>query len=133
MCFLTYYVIVLMLCQVKVSHTHTSLKIYDEILRGTAESILNCNLSGLQWDRASMPISKGGLGVRQAADVALPAFIASIHSASLLSSRVFPRKFDDSCLKKALEVWDHVCGDRPKEKDTCPAKSPGICYGWSNA
>ena len=57
------------------------LKLYDEELRTTLEAILNVSLEGSVWDQCSLPVAKGGLGIRLASDLALPAFLASSHGA----------------------------------------------------
>jgi len=36
--------------------------------------VTNCDLTDTQWLHASLTIREGGLGVRQAASLALPAF-----------------------------------------------------------
>ena len=50
---------------------------YDAVIRCTLENLLNISLSDIQWKQASLPVKHGGLGVRSAVDVALPAFISS--------------------------------------------------------
>ena len=56
---------------------HQSLLVYDGILRSTLEDIMNVRLDNKQWSQAIQPVKHGGLGIRSAVDVSLPAFISS--------------------------------------------------------
>ncbi|XP_049886857.1 uncharacterized protein LOC126381429 [Pectinophora gossypiella] len=62
--------------------------LFDGTLRDTLEIILNVSLSDDQWCQASLPIRYGGLGVRRAGDVGLPAFLASAHGVDNLVSEI---------------------------------------------
>ena len=90
---------------------------YDSVLRSTLEKVLNISLSDVQWNRATLPVSKGGLGLRRTVDVALPAFIASNHSTAALSTKIFPCP-SNALLDDALDRWDNVCPRRPEAKHT---------------
>ena len=50
---------------------------YDNVIRDSLQSILNITLSESAWLQATLPVKRGGLGVRLASLVALPAFLAS--------------------------------------------------------
>ena len=52
----------------------------DFILRSTASSITNVEISDTGWTQASLPVRHGGLGLRAVADLALPCFISSVHA-----------------------------------------------------
>ena len=56
---------------------HPALVRFDAILRSGLSSILNCEISGLSWTQASLPICDGGLGVRSVEMLAPSAFLAS--------------------------------------------------------
>jgi hypothetical protein len=62
------------------SDKHPELEIYDTKLRQGLEKILNISLNDNQWTQASLPIKMGGLGIRRASSLALPAFLASAAS-----------------------------------------------------
>ena len=47
---------------------------YDVITRSTTEALCNCHFEDHSWSQAKLPVRYGGLGLRQAADLALPAF-----------------------------------------------------------
>jgi hypothetical protein len=46
---------------------------YDDCIHDTLEVILNVELSDHSWLQASLPVSVGGLGVRTASQIVLPA------------------------------------------------------------
>src|SRR6218665_1025713 len=50
---------------------------YDVLLRKGLSSILTIDMADDQWTQASLPIKLGGLGIRRAASLAIPAFLAS--------------------------------------------------------
>ena len=54
---------------------------FDSILRGALSAVTNIKMDNYFWRQASFPEGLGGLGVRVACDVALPAFFASLHLA----------------------------------------------------
>ena len=51
---------------------------YDSILRKALESIINIQLDDNTWMQASLPITCGGLGIRKATDISLPAYLSSV-------------------------------------------------------
>ena len=68
----------------------------DNTLKEIIEEILNINLSEIKWTQATLPVSKGGLGIRSFSQLSLPAFIASATGTSRLV---------DTCLA-AIPVGD---------------------------
>jgi hypothetical protein len=84
-----------------------SLKEYDAVLKTTLESILNCELSPEAWLQSSLLVQEGGLGVRHAVDMAVPCFLASIHSVlPLVDSLLPPHLRDcDAALDEGLSLW----------------------------
>jgi len=59
-------------------YTRQVLSEYDNILRSTLQSVLNTAMSDDVWDQATLLVANGGLGIRKATDVALPAFLSSV-------------------------------------------------------
>lgn len=86
----------------------------DIYLRNSLETILNIVLTESQWIVASLPISKGGLGIRKISDIALPAFLASIHGVHNQVSQ-FLCKTDHMVsvhlTDEALESWGLLNGE----------------------
>ena len=52
----------------------------DYVIRSSAENITNVHFDDTGWQQAILPISLGGLGLRSASDVALPAYCSSLFS-----------------------------------------------------
>ena len=71
---------------------------YDETVRICLEAILNIKLTGDSLEQATLPVKHGGLGLRSASDVALPAFISSVKGSSDVTSRLL-----DSCSQVGTE------------------------------
>ena len=57
--------------------TMATLRLYDQELKRCLKEVLNTDLSDLAWDQSSLPVKQGGLGIRKASDLALPAFLSS--------------------------------------------------------
>jgi len=81
---------------------------YDETIKESLQSILNVTLSEQAWLQATLPIKRGGLGVRLASQVALPAFLASCVSSSDLVQQLLPPhmiSFNDQQFDIAADIW----------------------------
>ena len=85
-----------------------TLKLYDLELKKILEGILNIKMDDSAWDQSSLPVKKGGLGIRKATDLALPCFISSAYGASgginaLLPDYVTNEAYED--LIEAQDAW----------------------------
>src|SRR6218665_3336501 len=67
---------------------HTQLTTYDETMRKGLQNILNISFTDTQWLQATLPIRLGGLGIRRAESLAIPAFIASAAFTSEIQSNI---------------------------------------------
>ena len=74
-------------------YNSTVLSEHDDVIRHTLKAILNVDLSDVIWKQATLSVSSGGLGVRLATDLALPALLSSVNGASLLTLRHKRGKF----------------------------------------
>lgn len=57
---------------------------FDLAVKGALEAILGSTLRPSQWSQASLPVSLGGMGLRQAADHGAAAYLASLGASELL-------------------------------------------------
>jgi len=80
---------VLHLMHCSLSVDHNALISFDDMLRSAFRHITNSDVSDTQWLQASLPVKDGGLGIRRAASLALPAFLASAASTSSLAEHLF--------------------------------------------
>jgi hypothetical protein len=85
--------------------------------RNTLQSITNVDLYDSAWNQATLPISFGGLGVRRASDLALPAFLSSVAGSSSLSlMQLLPARFhssagiNDTVFTNACVIWQEMNG-----------------------
>ena len=81
---------------------------FDNTLRSGLSSILNVDLSDIQWLQASLPVRHGGLGIRNAQMLASFAFLASAVSThdfqqSILSQSI--GTLDDESLSAVETSW----------------------------
>ena len=89
--------------------THRDLTTYDNVLRDTLEDILNVRLNDTKWKQAILPVKHGGLGLRAAADVSLPAFISSCMQSRELSFEISGLE-EIAGLRSATVLWAQVTG-----------------------
>ena len=85
-----------LLCSSPAWQASEDLEAFDAVLYESIQSICNINLDSATWLQATLPTSKGGLGIRRASDVALPAFLASCHRPQELVNAVLPEGEPDT-------------------------------------
>ena len=83
---------------------------FDETLVSALSTVTNVHLEGDSLVQAGLPVSLGGLGIRMSQDIALPAFISSLHSASSLVEAIVPQLVDDGEYTAAVENWELSSG-----------------------
>jgi hypothetical protein len=89
---------------------------YDDTIRDTLQSILNIALTENVWQQATLPVRNGGIGVRLATQVALPAFLSSVASSSDLVLQLLPTSLrssagmNDQLFTAAVEEWKSRSG-----------------------
>ena len=77
---------------------------FDNLLRESVGSLLGHHLDDRQWDQASLPVSKGGLGLRRASLHSSGSYVSSIaHSFNLVSEILSPIAYSPFGLDAALE------------------------------
>lgn len=96
---------------------------FDDAWKSVVESVLNVSLDWPQWRWATMPIRCGGLGLRGAQDVGLPAFLASAHGVTNLVTLLLNSNGDGgSSICRMLQ--QSLCGN------TCTASAR---WRWGEA
>ena len=87
---------------------------FDDCLKSCATHICNVSFDDIDWIQATLPIRLGGIGLRCASDLALPAYLASISaSQSLISKNTQPDDIPramDSC----FDVWSSTNPSLPE-------------------
>ncbi|GAV00320.1 hypothetical protein RvY_11187 [Ramazzottius varieornatus] len=82
-----------------------ALQTFDDLLRRSVAEITNKSMNGFTWLEASLSVSMGGLGIRRTERIALPAFMASIHSVQALVLSIYPESDLDSVVNDGLDHW----------------------------
>ena len=85
---------------------------FDSRVRDAIQEICNIKLDNFMWSQASLPTSMGGLGIRRAVDLALPAFLSSTHATQEVVFSVLPEgeSVKDSLQAEAIGVWRERSG-----------------------
>ena len=87
------------------------LKEFDIQMKVALENITNCHLEAQTFRQATLPVKYGGLGVRLAEDISLPAFIASCSKTAdtlnILLSEEHTTAFTSS-LNEAVLTWKAI-------------------------
>ena len=100
----------------------------DEITRSTLSQITNVRIKEKFWSQASLPVRLGGLGLRQAVDVSLPAFVCSVHTTSSLVSALTSRVNGFAATTELVDagtLWDDLSGgtERPTAESSPKQRS----------
>ena len=86
---------------------------YDTELRLSLEGLLNTRLSATGWVQASLTVRYGGLGVRAAGDLALPAFLSSEKATIDLVRELLPAGYSavqSQHFTTAADLWKETAG-----------------------
>ena len=69
---------------------------YDKCTRNTTESICNVQIDDTGWKQAKLPVRFGGIRLRSAGDLDLPAYLSSRETRQRLVSAILPPPSDPS-------------------------------------
>ena len=77
----------------------------ENSLRALLEDVLNTSLNDMRWSQACLPSRDGGLGIPSPKAIAACAYLASVHSSTLLSSNILGSKELFSHANEASLYW----------------------------
>ena len=85
---------------------------FDYIQKIILEDTLNLSLSPEAWKQATLPVKNGGLGIRKASDLALPAFFSSLHASSVVANQILPgdNHLITDMSPEAATTWQRLAG-----------------------
>ena len=89
------------------------LKEYDKTIQTSLQSILNIKLEGNSATQSSLPVRLGGLGVRSAWDISVPAFLSSVSGTSNDVNLVLPNLDPNTVnnhFNDAIQLWFNKMG-----------------------
>ena len=78
---------------------------YDSIIRKSLSKICNVNIDESSYTQAVLPVSKGGIGIASASQIALPAFLSSASGAKRALSCILPEDYVDAFLMLWIYGW----------------------------
>ena len=78
---------------------------FDNSLKSYAIDICNVSFDDIGWIQATFPIRLGGIGLRRASDLALPAYLASISASQSLISEIIQPDNISHALDSCFEMW----------------------------
>ena len=109
--------LIFFLCGNPMWRNNSGLQRYDEALKESLETILNINLNHHSWFESSLPIKKGGIGIRHSTEIALPCFLSSIYDVSNLLDKLLPEPYRqiDPAILEAEQFWCNEFGELPAE------------------
>ena len=103
------------------------LRLYDKLLKEALQLILNINLKESAWNQSTLPISKGGLGVKLASELAGPAYLSSVCASKNLTNSLLPE-----CLRSEKVLFYEQASEDWKSTlstDSLPA-NPSFQSEW---
>ena len=85
----------------------------DSLIRNALQSLLNLQIDNSTWAQASLPVSRGGIGIRSTHDLSVPAFLASTSCTLELVSHILAKLpvIPDLVRDEALLVWYRLSGE----------------------
>ena len=85
---------------------------FDALMREALSSVIGHTLDDKQWRQATLPVSMGGMGLRQAALHSSASYVTSIaHSYQLVSEILSPLSYTPFHLNKAMDSLNSVVDD----------------------
>ena len=85
----------------------------DWILKSAVSCLSNVDFDEESWRQAVLPTRYGGLGLRRTEDVALPSYVASVHSCRQLVTAMVPKELSAGVAQlcsAAAEDWQTLAG-----------------------
>ena len=85
-----------------------TLQEYDQTIQNSLQSILNIKLEGKSSIQSSLPVRLGGLGVRSAVDISVPAFLSSVSGTTSEVNSILPTldpNMVNSHFDYAIQLW----------------------------
>ena len=81
---------------------------YDSIIKESLTKNLNIKIPEQAWNQASLPVSKGGLGLRPAIEIALSGYLSSVTASFSIAQSLLPLHFRnqrDRHFNTAVDEW----------------------------
>ena len=95
---------------------------FDKTQRDILENTLNVRITDEAWTQAALPVKDGGLGVRRASDLAIPAYFSSLAASATVARQILPgeEELDTTICEGAKAMWIRKSGSEETPEE--PAK-----------
>jgi type IV pilus biogenesis protein CpaD/CtpE len=80
------------------------------MLRECLANITNTEMTEKVWQQATLPVSKGGLGIRRTEELALSAFLASVYSVQHVILMIVPDTDMNDITAEPTSKWCEITG-----------------------
>ena len=68
---------------------------YDNYIKDSLQKILNIHLEEPAWNQSTLPVNLGGLGIKMASEVSLPAYLSSVSASMSTVKAMIPVSIND--------------------------------------
>ena len=82
----------------------------DDVIRSSLSIITNTAMNDTTWKQATLPVSRGGLGIPRTEERSLPAYLASVFSVAGLISTIVPDADPVAITIDPIQQWSLVTG-----------------------
>ena len=116
------------------------LQTFDNLIREKLQAIANVAMTKTVWEKVSLPLKRGGMGMTLAEDMARPAYLSSLYACSGLIIILLPGANLQAKLNTLVDSWSTftgkgppALGDRHRQHNwsKCALPAPRISSGGS--
>ena len=97
---------------------------FDNVIRESVTRITNTAMTNDVWRQVTLPVARGGLGIRRTAELAFPAYLASVHAVQCLISLIAPDADIDDTVLPLRTQWQQLTGQ------SSPPARPTVQKEW---
>ena len=89
----------------------------DDCLKSCSTYICNVSFDDIGWIQATLPFRLGGICLRRASDLALPAYLASISASKSLISEITQPDNIPHAMDSCFDVWSSTNPSLPENQN----------------
>jgi hypothetical protein len=88
------------------------LRDFDGMIRESLANIANTDMTEKVWQQATLPVGKGGLGIRRTEELALSAYLASVYSVQHVILTIVPDADMNDITAEPTSKWCEITGQQ---------------------
>jgi len=81
---------------------------FDSMIRSSLAAVTNTAMTDSVWRQATLPVARGGLGIRRTEEIAIPAFLASVFFVKDLLFMINPAMDIAAITAEPIRQWAAV-------------------------